>query len=173
MKINLLEKKDLSKNYKMGWDKKGVSVIVAYVLLVVMALSMSVMIYQWLKFQATPVDEIKCPDEVSLIIEDVECSVNGMNVYIKNRGFFTFDGYIMRVSDFEDAEIGIYVLHEFNEEVVPAGEKTITFPTDELVQFKVDNKMGDFTFLEVQPFIYDEKNGKVYCEMYASKKLSC
>jgi len=97
-------------------NKKGVSVIVGYVLLVMIGISMSVLVYQWLKFQVEPGDEIKCPDEVSLIIEEIEynCLQEGYDLIIdvKNKGFFTFNGYIIRVNDDPGAEIGIYVLDE-------------------------------------------------------------
>ena len=52
--------------------KKGVSIMVGYVLLVVIAVVMSVVVYAWLKTY-TPADVKSCPEEVSLFVSSIEC----------------------------------------------------------------------------------------------------
>ena len=91
-------------------NKKGVSVIVAYVLLVMMGLGMAVLVFNWLKYQVDLPDEVKCPNEIYLVIENVDydCENPGdLNITIKNRGFFTFDGYVIRVNNRSEGNVAV------------------------------------------------------------------
>lgn len=76
-------------------DKRGVSIMIGYVLLVTAAIVMSFIVYSWMKTYI-PKEELKCPDDVSLTIGEVQCNDEKMLVTIKNNGLFNIDGYTIK-----------------------------------------------------------------------------
>lgn len=149
-------------------NKKAVSIIVGYVLLVTITLSLSIAVYSFLRFQASGFigDEEECPEGVSLIIEDYGClSQQGLNITLQNKGLFSIDGFVLRVNDREGAEVGVYVLNETGAELLP-NEKV-----NKIYDF-VSKNLNQLSFVEVQPFV--EENGqRIYCKAIASQKLNC
>ena len=83
-------------------NKKGLSEIVSYVLLILVALSLSVAVYTWLKVYV-PKDKLECPDGVSLIIKELECGNANkfVNITFGNKGRFDVDGIYLKFSDSE------------------------------------------------------------------------
>ncbi len=83
-------------------NKKGISVIVGYVLLIVIALSISLIVYLWLQKQL-PGRNLECNDETSISIIDYDCSSNNKIILtLKNTGFFSIDGFIIKATNLED-----------------------------------------------------------------------
>lgn len=77
-------------------NKKGLSEIIGYVLLIVFAISMSVLVYAWLR-ASTPKAEVACPDAVSIELtsyDSVHGRTDGEYLYlnITNRGLFGING---------------------------------------------------------------------------------
>src|SRR3989338_8510282 len=70
-------------------NKKAVSEVVSYVLLIVVAISLSIIVYAWIKIQL-PKEIIECPEGVSVIIKDYRCNKqnNIINITFKNNGFY-------------------------------------------------------------------------------------
>ena len=94
-------------------NKKAVSLMVSYVLLIVITISLAVLVYSWLKLQANIEEMPKCPEDVSLIIVDYNClEENIINLSVKNQGNFNIDGMIVRGTELTD------------EEAIPATELT-------------------------------------------------
>jgi hypothetical protein len=81
-------------------NKKGLSVIIGYVLLMVVSIVMSVIVYQWLKTYV-PKDTATCVDGTSMFIKTVEynCTSNILRVTVKNNGRFGIDGYFIHASN--------------------------------------------------------------------------
>jgi FlaG/FlaF family flagellin (archaellin) len=82
-------------------NKKAVSEMVGYVMLIVIAVALSVLVYAFLRAYV-PVIEKKCPDNVAIGIEDYFCKVeaNGehtINLTLRNTGTFDIDGHIIRL----------------------------------------------------------------------------
>ncbi len=79
--------------------KRGISEIVSYTLMVVIAVGISVLVYSYLQLQA-PKDKAQCPDDISLQIQQLSCkySASGSNltVVLKNSGLFTVDAAYLR-----------------------------------------------------------------------------
>ena len=150
--------------------KKGLSNLIAYVLLISISLSLSVMVYGWLKFYVGGAEIATCPSNTNLIIESYECfSGNGGNftVTIKNKGLFDVDEYILRVHDRPGAEFGVYVFNETGSFLGPGSKVTTvySFPSS------LDN-ITEVTLADVQPFV--NVSGKmVSCKAYASQKINC
>jgi hypothetical protein len=83
-------------------DKKGLSVIIGYLLLISFAIILSAMIYAWLKTYV-PKDTPECPDGVSIYIDEVNCTYNGtdylMDLVLENNGRFKFAGYYIHATN--------------------------------------------------------------------------
>ena len=77
-------------------NKKGVSLMVAYVLLIVIAVGLSVAAYNYLKLYI-PSERPDCQADVSLSIEVVTCQGGNLKVALTNRGLFNADGAFIRL----------------------------------------------------------------------------
>jgi len=79
-------------------NKKGISETVAYVLLVVIAISLSLVVFAWLKgYIIQP--EKNCPDGISFSME-YACKEK-LELTLKNTGLFDVDGFILKYSNDE------------------------------------------------------------------------
>jgi len=87
-------------------NKKGLSVIIGYVLLIVISIVMSVIVYQWLKTYV-PKDVASCQDGTSMFIKKTtyNCTSKILTVTVTNTGRFGIDGYFIRTSDTAGAEL--------------------------------------------------------------------
>jgi flagellin-like protein len=80
-------------------NKKGLSEIVAYVILIVIAISISGIVYTWLQAYV-PSDSPTCPAEVSIVITGYDCfgiySKSKLLIDFQNKGPFDIDGIYIR-----------------------------------------------------------------------------
>ena len=84
-------------------DKKGVSEMVGYVLLVIIAVGLSVLVYSYLKIYV-PNDKLSCNKEVYLTLDDYTCTIltetplrqGSLNIILSNRGLFDVDAVYLR-----------------------------------------------------------------------------
>jgi len=87
---------------KKRMNKRAISILIGYVLLITLAIVMSGIVYSWLKFYAQkPFAEASCRD-VSLIITDYNCTYFSpftLNLSIQNKGRFDVDGYIIKINN--------------------------------------------------------------------------
>lgn len=142
-------------------NKKGISNLIAYVLLITITLSLSVMVYGWLKFYVQTDEVAACPDNVNIIVESYNCSGNTLFIRLKNKGLFSVDGFIIRTNNREGAKFGIHVLEEVNDELKPG----------EYFSKSYEFSGNPITLIDVQPFLLEEE--KVICESYVSQKVEC
>lgn len=83
-------------------NKKAVSLMVGYVLLVVIAVGISILVYNFLKLYV-PKEKPECEKELSLIIEEVKINCDESNipqsidVTVNNRGLFKVDAVFIRL----------------------------------------------------------------------------
>ncbi len=153
-----------------GIKKRGLSNLVAYVLLITITISLSVFVYGWLKTYVSGEEVETCPSNVNIIISGYECvsGVSGnLSVKLKNKGLFNVDGYVLRVHDRLDAEFGFFVLDNTGAAIAPGDEINITYNFTDYP----GEPLTDVTFIEVQPFILED--GRVACETHASQKAVC
>ncbi len=87
-------------------DKRGISIMIGYVLLVGIAIIMSLIVYQFIKTYV-PKESIECPDEVSVFIKNIkyECDNERLNVTIKNNGLFSIAGFFIYATTSEEQEL--------------------------------------------------------------------
>ncbi len=102
-------------------NKKGVSILIGYVLLIVIAISLSMLVYSWLRGQV-PKESEECPDGISLILENYECnsSEKTIELTLKNRGRFDLSGFILKGSKETEglATCNIYTAERYTAERV-------------------------------------------------------
>lgn len=79
-------------------SNKGLSELVSYVLLVVIAIGLSILVYSYLSVY-TPKDKPTCGEDVALIVQDSWCKSGSpatVNITILNKGLFKVDAAYMR-----------------------------------------------------------------------------
>ncbi len=77
---------------------KGVSEVIAYVLLIGISITIAVVAYGYLK-GFVPQNTIDCPDGISLAIKDINNSEGqSFNVILQNNGRFNVDGYFIKIA---------------------------------------------------------------------------
>lgn len=155
-------------NFSKLKNKKGLSNLVAYVLLIAISLSLSVIVYGWLKFYAGGAgDIVTCPSNANLIIDSYKCSSDNFTVTIKNKGLFDVDGYVLRVHNRPGAEFGVYTFNGTGSFLGPGDkiETTYLFPS-------IDDGLTSVTLADVQPFVnIDGKD--ISCVSLSSQKINC
>lgn len=76
-------------------NRRGLSEVVGYVMLVVIGMSLAMLVYGWLKGQL-PGKEKECPSGISLIVSNHTCTSKGIKITVRNEGRFNLEGYIVR-----------------------------------------------------------------------------
>lgn len=80
--------------------KKGVSELVSYTLLIIIAVAAAVLVYNYLKIYV-PKDSPTCQDGISLVISDVKCNATAspdtLAVTVLNKGRFNIDAAYIRI----------------------------------------------------------------------------
>ena len=86
--------------------KKGISVMVSYVLLIVFVIIIGAIVYQWLKTYV-PAQALECPDGVSLFIKDADFdpSDSQLIITLRNNGRFDLAGYFIHATNSSDQEL--------------------------------------------------------------------
>jgi len=85
-------------------DKKGISIIIGYVLLVTFAIVIGVIVFQWMKTYV-PQDQLSCPDGVSIFIDNYNCSSDILAITFKNNGNFDIGGYFIYATNSPEEEL--------------------------------------------------------------------
>jgi hypothetical protein len=105
---NRRNKKDKSAIFqkKNRMNKRGLSVIIGYVLLIVISIVMSIIVFAWLKTYV-PSDSLQCSDGTSLLIQDVSynCTSMTLTATLVNNGKFSIDGYFIHASNMTNQEL--------------------------------------------------------------------
>jgi hypothetical protein len=157
-------------------NKRAVSNVVAYVLLIVIAVALSVLVYNWLRFYVGEGDVSECLDGVGIIIKDYNCyetnefGAGRLSITLKNKGRFSIDGFSLRVHDRPGAEFGFYTLDEVGASIIPGGEHSVNYSFDDYI-FDDDKVLETLTLVEVQPFMME--GGNISCRSYAYQELVC
>jgi flagellin-like protein len=148
-------------------DKKALSNVVAYVLLIVITISLSALVYGWLTFYFSEPGVRECSDDVNVVVDGYSCisgEDGGLNVTLKNKGLFGVDGYTLRIHNRTNAEFGIYTLNDSGVALAP-GEKIV-----DVYNF-AGTEYRDVTLVEVQPFLKD--GGNISCRSSVIVKVDC
>ena len=73
--------------------KRGVSIMIGYILLITFVIAISIFVYQWLKTYV-PKEGLECPDGVSIYISKANINPNEgkLTLTLKNTGRFDING---------------------------------------------------------------------------------
>ena len=165
-------------NMKMLGQKRGVSVLVGYVLLVVFVIVIAAIVFAWLR-SYVPAEALNCPDGTSVFIQ--EASFNSatnpaqLNITIKNNGRFDIAGFFIHAtnnssqevetidlsnySTVEDDVFGNSIVYEFNENFI--GSDEIASST-----FNIPSSLGTLYLVRIIPVrfqIEDNRERFVSC----------
>lgn len=153
-------------------NKKAVSAIIGYVLLITFGIILSAIVYNYLKTYV-PKDLIECPEGASIFLKDYSCSGGILNLTLKNNGRFNLAGYYIHYSNNTEQDIatknmagnfqqdtatnstsvaGSYILFDFmNENSMSAGKEF----------YHVFNYSQAPAFIELTPVRFENYNGKI------------
>lgn len=95
----------------MWFNKKGVSAVIGYVLLVTFAVVIAGIVFAWLRTYV-PQESLECPDGVSVYIKNNSIQNNVLTIYLKDNGNFKIEGLFVRYSTDVNQEIAVYDLTE-------------------------------------------------------------
>jgi|GEM_PF-775768 len=155
-------------------DKKGLSVMIGYVLLVVIGITLAVLVYGFLKIYV-PTNQPSCPDNIALSIEEFSCSDGALELTLMNRGLFNLDAAYIRIG--EEGRVfrelinsqDVFFSDWASEEGLPPGE---IWPKSGNPQSYPFTGLGPH-ILEVQPAMYIE-NELVLCnEAIITQIIQC
>ena len=81
-------------------NRSGISTTIEYVLFISLAITISLIVYVWLK-SYIPKDALECSDGVSILLQnyDYNCVANRLTLNLKNNGRFNIDGYYIKATN--------------------------------------------------------------------------
>ena len=148
--------------------------MIGYALLIAAALTLSLLVYAWLK-SYTPGEVESCPDDVALVIADVACNpaTKVMNLTLQNKGFFRVGGYYLKASN--STGIPRHILKNATGLEDLGVVRTGDFPSN--TKHKRDFSyahLNRITKIEIEPFIANEDNEDILCTKAAiTEEVNC
>jgi cysteine-rich repeat protein len=151
-------------------DKKGLSIMIGYVLLIVIAIVMSMVVFQFIRTYV-PKDIFQCPDGVSVFIQETiyNCDTEKLNVTIKNNGRFNVAGYFIHTTTSPEQELAT---EDLSDKISTGGEdyrNSILFAlgsenllsTNNLKKTTFDlSDVGTIYKINIVPVRFQEEEGK-------------
>ena len=155
-------------------SKKGVSVIIGYVLLVSLAIVMGGIMYAWMK-SYVPKDKLECPEGTAILLNsyDYNCTENILTLSIKNNGRFGIAGYYIHASNTTNATLPTLDLSKALIEVLPnltRFSNAVMFglssnnsfsPGDETENSFNTASFGQISKIEIIPIRWQSENNKI------------
>ena len=77
--------KMIKKRGEIFKDKKGISIMIGYVLLISISLIIAVLVFNWAK-TLVPKPELSCPEGASLVVNDLKCVNGELKLELYNNG---------------------------------------------------------------------------------------
>lgn len=151
-------------------NKKAVSLMLSYVILVSIVIAASITTYIWLKEMAKTNKIIECEDGTYISISDYRCRNGVFNLSVKNNGRFNVYGILVFYSNDSNIAPSSFKLNALNRSLnLGSGYTLFKNPL-------LPGKTGEIEFdaavqgldyikrIKIQPFILDKKVGrKVLC----------
>ncbi len=161
---------------KINQNKKAISLMLSYVILIAITIGLSAGVYVWLKDYANVSPKIDCKDGTSVRLEDYNFNEGVMNLTLKNNGYFNVSGVLVTVNNVS-GRMPIYLLVPN----IPA--KSGITPVKGYYEFASQLKPGDIDYakfliegfgeikvVQIQPYIKDEKDNKIMCEQVVIRR---
>jgi len=149
-------------------NKRAISAMIAYVLLIAITIAISGFVYNWLRFYVSEDDIPACPSGVNVIIKNYDCVPGSrITVNLKNKGTFSVDGFILRVHDRPSAEFGFYTFNDTGAPIEPGAEDSARYDFSE---YEPLINISKVTLIEVQP--YRLEGGQISCKSIATQRVN-
>ena len=153
-------------------NKKAVSLMVSYVILISIAIGLSIGVFVWLKDYANISPKIDCKDGTTIRLEDYDLSKSSeIKLTLKNSGLFNIDGVIVHVGNntqqmpikrlSPDLVGEIHSLagyYDFDQVLEPSSDSR------EIAFIKGYDYPYDIKVISIQPYIRNEKGAVIVCE---------
>jgi hypothetical protein len=155
---------------KIKGDKRAVSLMVSYAILIVIAIALSILVYPRLKL-LLPSERVECSDGIALGIEEVVCDLteNKLTLTLSNRGLFNVTAAFVRL-DLSGNEVKKQI--NTGEEYFPLSFTAGTPPTTYIYDLSTLNPVAGEHIVEVQPAIQSERT-LVPCKTIATQPVTC
>jgi hypothetical protein len=160
-------------------NKKAVSLMVGYVLLIALAIGLSIGVFFYLKLYL-PSEKPKCPENVAISIDEVTCVISGssstVTIDLTNRGFFKIDSAFIKIGDVDRV-----FKTTLNKDDVD--NRLLSSCGDGEIGLKPNEKFCDnFVYSEspiieqevtVEPLLYIDDEPVLCSEKIAKKRITC
>jgi len=150
-------------------NKRAISEIVSYVLIIVISLSLAVGVFSLMKLYIKKPPK-ECSEEVSLVIYDYICnsSTKIIEITFENRGLFKIDGFFIHASNKQDATEATMELN-LAEVILPSPLQ----PEEKFTKQFRFAQLGNITLISIEPFKFIDKE-KVACQKgFFKQKINC
>jgi len=150
-------------------NKKAISVMIGYVLLISAAIFMSAIVYAWLKTYV-PKAALECPDTTSIFMKNYLYDGNELQITLKNNGKFNLAGYFIRATNSPEQELATIDLSSKlfdggvkvdNFILFKEGNENILGPNQETIQKFNVTEIGPIYSIEIIPTRYQEQDNKM------------
>lgn len=151
-------------NKKLKKNKRAISPMISYILLISIVVVIGLLVYAWLKTYV-PRESLECPDSVSLFVKDYDYIQNSqLNITIKNNGNFNIAGYFIRAAnqsseqeiaatdlssrintDYGGTIVGNSIMFELS------SEENSFIPSEETIHVFDVSGMNEIYFIEITP----------------------
>ncbi len=145
-------------------NKRAVSLMLSYVLLIIIGIALSIGVYSWLKFVVKGTEGIeKCPEGISLVIMDYKLLENKkIELNVKNKGLFNISGYYIKGTDDKNQEAWFNLKDVMAGSISSAVDGTYLFleplpPNAENSHVFLYDGLDKLEKIELEPFRIQEK----------------
>ncbi|GIU68671.1 MAG: hypothetical protein KatS3mg001_521 [Candidatus Pacearchaeota archaeon] len=152
--------------------KKGVSVLVSYVMLVVFVLVAAIISYQWLKTYV-PREKTECVEGLSVFIKDAVFNITNrkLSINASNNGRFDVAGYFIYGSNKAGDEnpstnLAGYLNKSYGENVgnavvVSLGYNDLKTGKEWKAVFDIPSSLGEIKKIRIVPVRFEEENKRI------------
>lgn len=163
------------KNRKMK-NKRALSEMVSYVILIVVALGLAAGVYGWMKIYIPDGEKESCPTDSAISINDYSCDNVSkiISITLKNNGLFSIDGFFIKGSNSSESPIiGLERAEGIPGSLVKGRydfENSLEPNSIIIANFSYGD-VSPLLKVKVQPFVIGEKN-ILLCENIITEDLS-
>jgi hypothetical protein len=145
-------------------NKKAVSEMVSYVLLVVIAVGLSIAVYAYLKVFIPKGEKPQCNEDIQLTVQDYTCNnqTKMLSVTLYNKGLFRVNAVYLRLSK-EGTKVPLNILERLFIPPLMPGELRLIPVSDKSKLSPILSAPGNY-ILEVQPSANNERGELALCE---------
>lgn len=156
-------------------NKKGISEMVSYVLLIIIAVGLSVLVFSYIRAYIPKGIAAECPDSISLALQEYQCNVatNTLEIKVVNKGLFNISAMYVRFGSSNKR-----ILPQVNQDnldgfyFMPALSPGMSYDSP---QYPLGSQIvaGKYK-VQIQPAVFDKKGKIVPCgNAILSQTIDC